>query len=64
MLMKKGKVIAWLRIMRLQFYPMTLIAYGLGAAIAVSEIPAFSFKLFFLGYLYLFVLEVCTIFAN
>jgi hypothetical protein len=35
MLMKKGQVIAWLRITRLQFYPMTLIAYSLGAAIAV-----------------------------
>jgi 1,4-dihydroxy-2-naphthoate octaprenyltransferase len=62
--MNKGKLIAWLRIMRLQFYPMTLIAYGLGAAIAASRSSAFSIKLFVLGYLYLFVLELCTIFAN
>jgi 1,4-dihydroxy-2-naphthoate octaprenyltransferase len=62
--MKKRKWIAWLRIMRLQFYPMTLIAYSLGAAIAASRGPTFSLKLFALGYLYLFVLELCTILAN
>jgi 1,4-dihydroxy-2-naphthoate octaprenyltransferase len=62
--MKKEKLIAWLRIMRLQFYPMTLIAYGLGAAIAASKSPAFSLSPFVLGYLYLFLLELCTILAN
>jgi 1,4-dihydroxy-2-naphthoate octaprenyltransferase len=62
--MKKGTLIAWVRIMRLQFYPMTLIAYGLGAAVAASKGPAFNFRLFVLGYSYLFVLELCTILAN
>lgn len=62
--MKKDKLIAWLRIMRLQFYPMTLIAYGLGTAIAASKGPTFSLGLFVLGYLYLFLLELCTILAN
>ncbi len=62
--MKKEKLIAWFRIMRLQFYPMTFIAYGLGAAIAASKSPAFNYRLFVLGYLYLFLLEWCTILAN
>jgi len=62
--MKKGKLTAWLRIMRLQFYPMTLIAYGLGAAIAASRSPAFGFGVFVLGYAYLFLVELCTILAN
>jgi 1,4-dihydroxy-2-naphthoate octaprenyltransferase len=61
---KKEKLTAWLRIMRLQFYPMTLIAYGLGAAIAASQSPAFGFGIFVLGYMYLFLLELCTILAN
>jgi 1,4-dihydroxy-2-naphthoate octaprenyltransferase len=62
--MQKEKVTAWLRIMRLQFYPMTLIAYGLGAAIAASRNFAFSLSVFVLGYAYLFLLEFCAILAN
>ena len=62
--MQKERLTAWLRIMRLQFYPITLIAYGLGAAIAASQSPAFGFGVFVLGYVYLFLLELCTILAN
>jgi 1,4-dihydroxy-2-naphthoate octaprenyltransferase len=58
------KLIAWLRIMRLQFYPMTFMAYSLGAVVAASKTQAFDVSLFLLGYLYLCLLELCTILAN
>jgi 1,4-dihydroxy-2-naphthoate octaprenyltransferase len=62
--MTKDKLGAWLRIMRLQFYPMTFIAYSLGAAMAAGKGLSFSLYLYLLGYAYLFVLELSTILAN
>ncbi|MDY6951607.1 MAG: prenyltransferase [Thermodesulfobacteriota bacterium] len=62
--MTKEKLGAWLRIMRLQFYPMTFIAYSLGAAVAAGQGLSFRLHLYLFGYAYLFLLEVCTIFAN
>ncbi|MDY6989938.1 MAG: prenyltransferase [Thermodesulfobacteriota bacterium] len=50
--------------MRLQFYPMTFVAYSLGAAVAVEKGLSFSLYPYALGYVYLFLLEVCTILAN
>lgn len=50
--------------MRLQFYPMTFIAYSLGAAAAPGKGLSFSLYLYLLGYAYLFLLELCTILAN
>jgi 1,4-dihydroxy-2-naphthoate octaprenyltransferase len=62
--MIKDKLSAWLRIMRLQFYPMTFIAYSLGAALAAGKGLSFSLYLYLLGYAYLFLLELYTILAN
>ncbi|MDY6837036.1 MAG: prenyltransferase [Thermodesulfobacteriota bacterium] len=62
--MTKEKGIAWLRIMRLQFYPMTFIAYSLGAALAAGNGLHFRADLYVLGYGYLFLLELCTILTN
>ena len=62
--MIKEKLSSWLRIMRLQFYPMTFIAYSLGAAMAADKGLSFSLYLYLLGYAYLFLLELCTILAN
>ena len=54
----------WLRIMRLQFYPMTFVAYTLGAVIAKAEGSPFRAWPFFWGFVWLFILEWCTILVN
>ncbi len=56
----KEKILSWLKISRLQFYPMTFIAYSLGSSLA----PKFSLNVFLLGYAALFLIELCTILAN
>ena len=55
---------AWLRAIRLQFYPMTWIAYAAGAFAAGSLGHSFNSTLFWLGYLWLFLLEVGTVLSN
>jgi 1,4-dihydroxy-2-naphthoate octaprenyltransferase len=62
--MRKEKVAAWLRIIRLQFYPMTFVAYSLGAAIAGSKGLEFSWGIYLSGYVYLFLLELCAVLSN
>ncbi len=56
----KEKILSWLKIARLQFYPMTFIAYSLGATLA----QRFSLHIFLLGYAILFLIELCTILTN
>ncbi len=51
---------AWLRSIRLQFYPMTWVAYTLGALLA----PEFSWLHYALGYAILFFLEMATVWSN
>lgn len=59
-----NKVIPWLKALRLQFYPMTFAAYALGAFGAASTGNTLSLFLFWLGYSWLFLLEVATVFSN
>ena len=59
-----NKVIPWLKALRLQFYPMTFAAYATGAFGAASLGVGFSEYLFWLGYGWLFFLEVATVFTN
>lgn len=54
---------SWLRALRLQFYPMTLAAYALGALIAAGD-RGLDRTAFWLGYAMLFLLEAATVFAN
>ena len=54
---------AWLAALRLQFYPMTFIAYSVGA-LAASPGQALSLAPYLLGYLTLFFLEAATVFLN
>ncbi|MGO9139524.1 MAG: prenyltransferase [Syntrophales bacterium] len=61
---KKGKLIAWLRIMRLQFYPMTWLAYTMGSVAYSAASGKLNLVLYLLGYLILFLIELCTILAN
>ena len=54
---------AWLAALRLQFYPMTWIAYTVGALAAGAGGPM-SMTPYLLGYLTLFLLEANTVFLN
>jgi 1,4-dihydroxy-2-naphthoate polyprenyltransferase len=57
------RVSAWLAALRLQFYPMTWIAYTVGALVAAVGAPLAMTK-YLLGYLFLFLLEAATVFLN
>jgi 1,4-dihydroxy-2-naphthoate octaprenyltransferase len=61
---RPSKVLAWLKIARLQFYPMAWIAYSLGAACATKHLGDFHFKPYLAGYLCLFLIELCTVLVN
>ena len=54
----------WLKAIRLQFYPMTWIAYTAGAFGAVLLGQDFSLTVFWVGYLWLFLIEVATVLSN
>ncbi len=60
----KEKFIAWMKIIRLHFYPMTWIAYSLGAMAAPTKAQKWDLKVYWVGYLVLFFIELSTIMAN
>ena len=60
---RRQRLFAWLAALRLQFYPMTWIAYTVGALAASAGKPM-SMTPYVLGYLTLFLLEVATVFLN
>lgn len=53
----------WLRAMRLQFYPMTWLAYSLGAVAAAGG-AALQSSIYWLGFAVLVLLEMATVFTN
>ena len=57
------RLFAWLAALRLQFYPMTWIAYTVGALAASAGKPM-SMTPYMLGYLPLFLVEAATVFLN
>ncbi len=57
------RLLAWLAALRLQFYPMTWIAYTVGALAAGAGQPLVMAP-YLLGYLALFFLEAATVFLN
>lgn len=59
-----NKVLIWLKAIRLQFYPMTWIAYAAGAYGASSLGYTFDPWIFWLGYLWLFLIELATVLTN
>jgi 1,4-dihydroxy-2-naphthoate octaprenyltransferase len=61
---KAGNLLAWLRITRLQFYPMTWLAYTMGAVAYSAASGELNLVPYLLGYLILFLIELCTILAN
>jgi len=58
------KTMAWLKAIRLQFYPMTFVAYTTGALGAQSLGYALEKPVFWLGYLWLFLIEIATVLTN
>lgn len=57
------KLFAWIKALRLQFYPMTWLAYSLGALGAMNS-RDFDPVLYWLGYACLFFGEAATVFVN
>lgn len=60
----RDKCLNWVRILRLQFYPMTWVAYTLGALAASQGGAAFSSVRYWLGYAIIFLVEVITVLCN
>lgn len=60
----RPKAAAWLRSLRLQFYPMAWVAYAIGALAAAPDGRVFGAPAFWIGYLCLFLLEVATVLVN
>lgn len=59
------KMLAWVTAMRLQFYPMAWMAYGVGAAAAATlYTTAVDWTSFWLGFAFLFFAEVATVYTN
>ncbi|MEK7321941.1 MAG: NAD(P)H-dependent oxidoreductase [Pseudomonadota bacterium] len=61
---RKTRRAAWVKLMRLQFYPMTFLAYAIGALAAAQVTGRWDAGVFWLGYLFIFVVEVITVFSN
>ena len=55
---------SWIKALRLQFYPMTWIAYTIGALAAAQGGAVFSSARYWLGYAALFLVEAITVFIN
>lgn len=60
---RRQRIAAWLAALRLQFYPMTWIAYTLGALLAAAGAPL-AMTPYLLGYACLFLIEAGTVFLN
>jgi 1,4-dihydroxy-2-naphthoate octaprenyltransferase len=58
------RTLPWLKAVRLQFYPMTWVAYAVGAFAARSLGYDFSWLIFWLGYLLIFLIELATVYLN
>jgi putative NADPH-quinone reductase/1,4-dihydroxy-2-naphthoate octaprenyltransferase len=57
------RLVAWLAALRLQFYPMTWIAYTVGA-LATNTGRPIAMTPYLLGYAVLFLVEATTVFLN
>jgi 1,4-dihydroxy-2-naphthoate polyprenyltransferase len=60
----RDKAGSWIKGLRLQFYPMTWLAYTAGALAAGPPAGVFGNPVFWLGYLCLFLLEGATVLSN
>lgn len=61
----RRKLGGWFRILRLQFYAMTALSYGLGAAASLRQTEApVPGALLAAGFLFLIILEMASVFLN
>lgn len=60
----RAKLGSWGKAMRLQFYPMTWMAYTAGAVSMMPMPGVFHRPVYWLGYAVLFLIEVATVFIN
>jgi len=60
----RSRINAWMKIARLQFYPMAFMKYFLGNIIAYKTEGAFDLFVFHTGYVVLFLIELSTILTN
>jgi len=60
----REKVLAWIKLIRLHFYPMTWIAYSMGAMAASRNLKKWNLEVYWIGYLVLFFIELSTILTN
>lgn len=58
------KMMTWIKAIRLQFYPMTAVAYASGALAASRQGDLLQSTVFWFGYAWLFFLEVTTVLIN
>lgn len=62
--LSKDKIISWVKIIRFQFYPMTFLAYTVGALSSLKIIGVFNWPVYIVGYLSLFLIEFATVMSN
>ena len=60
----RNRIFTWLKAIRLQFYPMTFVAYAAGSLAAQYNGHRSSILFFWMGYAWLFFLEVATVLSN
>jgi 1,4-dihydroxy-2-naphthoate polyprenyltransferase len=60
----RARLVTWLKALRLQFYPMTWMAYTAGAALFVPLPVLLSRPEYWFGYAVLFFIEAATVFLN
>lgn len=58
------KILAWVRTMRPQFYLMALIGYTMGVLVAWGITQDFNLMRYILGYMFLFFVQLSTVFTN
>ncbi|QSW97836.1 NAD(P)H-dependent oxidoreductase [Haloterrigena alkaliphila] len=60
----RRRATAWLKALRLQFYPMAWVAYTIGALAATGSSGVLSSPAYWLGFAFLFFLEAATVLSN
>jgi 1,4-dihydroxy-2-naphthoate octaprenyltransferase len=58
------RALSWFKISRLYFYPLPLIVYSLGAAVVYNMYRKFNLGIFVLGYIFIFLVELCSVLTN